>query len=514
MRFLDMGEAERRALVTRVLNPVRTKSRQRRDQIAKYLACLEEEPEKLVRDRLRSIFEDTEVAEQVCRYASSVWNPYLNVSERIAQGYAHPPIRSIDDAAAAQRLLDFLDGPTRFNGRCKAWNLKAIALRTIVVLVMPKRSRGKPCFDFRVVNGSVSEVVQEPDAPFGDNPGILAYSLWRPEEQPEAYESSRDYVCVVDEDAYHYCDQGGTVLRSELHRCGRFPGSTLRLADPDGHDDDDWWGWRGGRSLAEATAVYGAIASICEWARHTQFGKLITVTREGDSEQVEPVEEEGQLIGPPEAVFEAVGAKDVKVEAFDAPIDGFLKHQAAVLHEASRRKTGSSRILDDQMLTPEESAQRHAVLLGLQREQHSFLGPFERDLLEVMASIGQAYSIEGMPTKAQLESFDVTFVPLTFIATPEARLKYYVEATKFGVSDQVAFLQEHGYSEKEAIALLEAVAKRRAKLHLIQATHNNPADPTADAPESMPLEELPGERPEAATGRAGGVRSGAERRAA
>ena len=133
---------------------------------------------------------------------------------------------------------------------------------------------------------------------------------------------------------------------------------------------------------------------------------------------------------------------------------------------------------------------------------------------EVMAAIGEAYNVEGMPTKAQLESFDVNFVPLTFIATPEARLKYYVEATKFGVSDQVAFLQEQGYSEKEAIAVLEAVAKRRAKLHLIQATHNNPADPTADAPENMPLEELPGERPEAATGRAGGLRSGVERKAA
>jgi len=515
MRFLGMSESERNALVARTLNPTLSKTRKRRAQIADYLACLEEEPEVLVERRLRATFVDEEVAEQVVKYASSVWNPYLNVCSRIAQGYAHPPIRTLEDDAAEQELLDFLGGPTRFNGRCKTWNLKAIALRTIVILVMPRRSRGRPCFDFRVVHGACAEVVQEPDAPFGDNPGILAYCLRRPEEQHEYYGArSREWVCVVDEEAYHYCDQGGVILRSEPHRCGRFPGATLRLTDPDGHDDDDWWAWRGGRSLAEATAVYGSIGAICEWARHTQFGKLITVTREDDTEQVEPVEEEGQLVGPPEAVFEAVGAKDVKVEEFDAPIDGFLKHQAAVLGEAARRATGSTRILDDQLLSDGELAQRHAVLLGLQRDQHGFLGPFERDLLEVMAAIGEAYGVEGMPTPAQLAGYDVTFIPLTFVSTPEARLRYFVDATKFGVADQVAFLQEQGWSEEEAIGVLEAIAKRRAKLHRIQATHNQPADPTEGAPEGAPLEELPGERPEAATGRAGGFRSGATRRAA
>ncbi|MCA9653194.1 MAG: hypothetical protein KC501_24990 [Myxococcales bacterium] len=513
MLFHEQTESWRAALVGRTLDPKATKTRARRKAVADRVACVEERPEELAKERLRATFNDANIAAEVCRFASPVWNPFANLTARIAQGYAHPPIRRIPKAPEAEAaLLEFLEGPTRFNQRAKAWNFKAVAYNTIVVLVVPKRRRGKPCFDFRVIHGAAAEVVQDPDVPFGDTPLMLAYCLQRPEERQSKAAGDEPVVCVVDGHAYHYVNAKGRIVRSDEHQLGRFPGAVLRSVDPDGNDDDDWWCWRHNQTLIAGNATIGAIGAICEWGRKTQWGRLVTVTRDAEAEaEAEVSEEEGQTVGMPESVLEAAGAA-IKVEDFEAPVEGFLKHQAAILHEVARRTTGSSRILDDQQLMGDELAQRHAVLLGLQREQHGFLGPFERDLLEVMAEVAARAGIEGFPRPEDLASYDVTFVPLTYVSTPEARLRWYIDATRYGVSDQVLYLQEQGWSEADAVVYLQAIAKRRAELHLIQSTHNQPADPTAGQAGQDPA--LPGERPEAHTGREGGIASGALRTAA
>lgn len=503
MRLLDLDENERKAFVKRTIAPERPKSVERRTSLADRIECLEERPEVVARKRIRKISKDQKVAAHICEFASNVFNPLLNISTRIAQGYAHPPIRRIPGKADAEaQLLKFLEGPTRFDSRARSWNLKSVALSCVVVLVVPRKRRGKPCFDFRVVTGATAEVMQDPTAPFGDTPGMLAYCI-----------GGKEAVCVVDDVAYYYCDASGKVLREETHGLDRFPGAVLRSAEPDGSDDDDWWHHRHNSALLAGTAIHGTIAAICEWARKSQFGPLLAITREPGAEMAgEPEAEEGQTVGTPESVLDVEAAK-VEALNFEAKIDGFLKHLASVLHETSRRTTGSSRALDDQLLTPEELAQRHAVLLGLQRDQHGFLVPFEREILEIMAAMGEALGIPDFPKVSEIEEYEAVFTPLTFIATPEARLDYFVAATKFGVSDQVQFLQEQGWSEADAIELLERIAKRRAQLHDIQASRNSPADPTdaIDIIDAAADPSQPGERPEALTGRVGGTASGEAR---
>jgi hypothetical protein len=89
--------------------------------------------------------------------------------------------------------------------------------------------------------------------------------------------------------------------------------------------------------------------------------------------------------------------------------------------------------------------------------------------------------------------------------TPEARIRVWVEETKFGISDQVdAMMERDGISEEEAKERLMEIAERRAELDAFRASRNQQGDPQED-PTTLEAGGQPGEDLAQVQGRAGGA---------
>lgn len=522
MLLRDLTSAEISALVQKTHTAgydARTLER-RTEMAARYLAMRERSSD-LVRERIAQTFQTHQIGAQVARFATGIFNPIKRLSGRIAKAYTNPPVRQLvglsEDANRAYLVgLDHL----RFNAKCREWNRYQVAMNTIAVMARPCRdARGEPSLDFFKVTGAASEVILDPDQAFADCPAMLAWCIM-PDPRARALVSDNraEQVCIVDADRYYYFDRQDRLVREVEHGLGRFPGAILRATEPEPGDSNDWWDPDTGRSLTEALREGGMYGAILSWARKSMFGKLIVIERDPGRNTIaaEPEQQTPQHIGSPEGAIDLPDGK-LNVHDISVGVKEFREHMGLMLAEAARDTTGTASLLDDP--TPGQASNdiaevaKHAALRLLQNEQIEYLRPFEREIAEVMAGIAQRTGMQGFPApEAMREAFDIEFKPLTFLDTPEARLKHYVEASSFGVADQVGYLQEQGYSEQEARQELRKIAERRAELHEIQASRMLPSDPTAGS--MMEVDPAaPGESPAAQTGRYGGRASPALARA-
>lgn len=506
----DLSEADRRELLERTMRPIGLKTAERRKELwARWLA-MRERPDELVRQRIRETFHTPEIVAEVCRWATGIFNPIKRLSGLAAQAYTVPPIRTIDGLGkrASRDYLRALDS-MRFNARCRTWNRWQVAMNTVAVLVKPaRRANGDTTLDFDKVTGACAEVVPHPDAPFGDTPAILAYSITR---DPTAPQDTRQQEATATVDArwWVFWNDRGEVLRIVEHGLGMFPGAILRATDPDGEDVDDYWDPDFGRATTQALREAGMAGAIMGWLRKTQFGKLVTVTRQdGQAGPQETEGEEGQPMGHPEHPVELVNA-NLDVKDLEVGVEKFREHMGLLLAEAAHAMTGTASILDEPTpgttQTDTASVHRLAALRRLQGEQVDYLAPFELDLQIVMAAMGQRIGVRGLPSPDQVrDGFDVKHAPLTLLGTPSEMMNLAITGTKFGVTDQVEYLMRtEGLSEEEAREKVMALAERVADLNDLRASRMSTADPLEVRNEEV-RPELPGEGAAATTGRRGG----------
>lgn len=514
MLVRDLSVAEIRDLVQRTHTASDIRGIERRAEFsARYLA-MRGKCDELVKERIRQTFQTPHISMQVQKHASHIFNPIHTLSKRIAKAYSNPPIRQLvdrsdDENRAYLRVLENLS----FNGKAREWNRWQVAMNTVAVMVRPcVDTHGDPSLDFFRVTGAASEVVLDPDRAFADAPAILAYCIF-PDARARGHlaDYGAEFVCLVDAESYYYFDRSGRLTREVHHGLGRFPGAILRATDPEHGDGNDWWDPDTGRSVTEALRVAGMQGAILSWSRKSMFGKLISLERANQSDYTgasQPESEGGQIIGNPEGPVIVEPGATINVQDMTVGIKEFREHMGMILAEAVRNSTGTASMLEDPSAGAATNdiaeVAKHAALRQIQNEQIEYLRPFEREIAEVMSGFAEQTGMQGLPSADVMrEAFDVEFRPLTFLDTPESRLRHYVEATSFGVADQVSYMQEQGYSEQEAIAELHKIAERRAALHEIQATRQTPADPMDGSTlESNPA--APGEPPAAQTGRYGG----------
>ena len=515
----DLDDATRDELLGKVIDKPGPTSR-RREVYARWLAMTEQH-EKLVEDRIRELFNQNEVILEMVRFSTALFNPLRRIANKVAVAYKSPPRRRLDGASdeVNRRFVRMLKD-ARFNVKARTWNLFQVGMNTIVVLVKPaRRNDGTMVPDYIVINGADGEVVPDPEAPFEDAPGILAYPL--PDVDPLAWrhtDEEREVAVTVDGKWWVFWNGQREAVRVVEHRLGRFPGSVLRGTDPLVQTPDGWWDPMFGRGVMQSVAEAGVAAATMQWTRKTQFGKLITVLRDPDRSPLDSDDGNENLIGHPEAPLELIGENiRLLVNELNTGIGNFREHIKYLTEEGAEVMTGASSALVDPEPGMQSAdfaeARKHSALRERQEMQVEGLDVFEHDFLPLVAKlcrqIGNPNAVEPERVK---DSLEVEFSALPFLDTPIERLKYFVLATKFGVLDQVDWGSEvWGVDEQTAHERVLEKAARRAELHKLLSVHNQPADPM-DEENEIDRPEMPGERPEARTGRAGGVQSPPEPR--
>lgn len=518
MLIREMSAEQIRAFLGRVASPTDQEARRRRDDLHRRWLAMHERHLESVEERIGEIYEDTAVIADVRRHAREIWNPLRRVVNRVAKAYQVRPRRRInrrDAKRESEKLARFLRA-VQFNAHAKHWNRGQVAYNCIVVLVLPRETEdGAPTIGFDAVTGAHAEVIQHPRAPYGSPPAVLGYSLLDRghELRTGHYEPGTEAYALVDRERWRFfgVEMQPDRYRDVEHGLGRFPGVPLRLEPPDGGTDNDWWGADHGRGLSQVVADVGATAAAMNWTRKVQSRNLVTVLEGGGRDSDDDDQDEQQHLGHPESVLRLTGENmDLRVHSLDTPIKGFREHIEYMTAEVSEVITGSSSALTDPTPGLEQAdtmaVQSHAALRELQQSQVEQLDAFERAIIPLAAAMARSLGMEEVPDPDMLrEDLEVYFPPMPFLDTPIARLKFHEEATKFGVNDQVDYVMEtEGVDEETAHELIMVKAERRAKLHKLLATHNQPRDPTQEPINSEALPQLPGERPEARTGRRGG----------
>jgi hypothetical protein len=506
----DLTPSARSELLERTLRPKGLKAVERRKELCARWLAMRERPDELVRQRIRETFHTPEISAEVQRWATGIFNPIKRLSSLAAQAYTVPPIRTVDGLGkrANRDYLRALEG-LRFNARCRAWNRWQVAMNTVAVLVKPaRRANGDATLDFDKVTGACAEAVPHPEAPFGDTPAILAYSLVRDMSVPTD-PRQEEVIATVDARWWVFWNDRQEILRTVEHELGMFPGSVLRATEPEGEDVDDYWDADFGRATTQALKEAGLAGAIMGWLRKTQFGKLVHITRqEGQAGPQETEGEEGQPLGHPEAPLELVNAT-VGVADLEVSVEKFREHMGLLLAEAAHAMTGTASILEEptpgQTQTDTASVHRLAALRLLQGEQVEYLVPFELDLQIVMAAMAAKIGMRGLPSADAIrEGFDVKHAPLTLLGTPSEMMNLAITGTKFGVTDQIEYLMRtEGLTEEEAQAKVKMLAERVADLNELRASRMSAADPLEVRDQEV-RPELPGEGAAATTGRRGG----------
>lgn len=509
----DLSKAELDNLLERTYT--RGDENSRREEFRLRMLALTEQQETLVAKRIDEVFNQVEVIAEVKRYARSIFNPLRRVTRKVATAYKTPPNRRLAGATkTTARTFAKLLRKTRFDARAKRWNELQVGLNTLIVLVVPrKRADGTPIPDFELVTGAEGEVHLDPGAPFADTPAVLAYPL-RSHMERLLSEPSADaeVAATVDARWWVFWNARREPVRVVEHGLGRFPGAVLRGTEPMVKTADGWWDPYTGRAAPQTVADVGLAAATMAWTRKTQFGHLITVLRGGSGPGGGPgsgdetEDEEGQHIGHPEAVFELNG-QDVQmlVNDIDKGVQNFRGHIDYLTAELAEVMVGSSAVLVDpqpgQVVPDLAAAAQHAALRERQEDQISGLRGFEEDLHSVLAQLATRIGCPwAVPREAIDDGLEVQFASLPFLDTPDNRLDHAIKATKFGVTDQVEYLQEiHDLDEEAAEKRILGLGHRKARLHKVLAIHETPADPMQEADPAAP-----GEGVQARTGRAGG----------
>lgn len=513
----EMTDEQVRSLLERVEAPADPDAKRRRDDLhARWLALRERHLES-IQERIGQTYRDPEVISEVSTHAREIWNPLRRVVNRVAKAYQVRPRRKLTKGPkkAGKELAQLLRD-IGFNGYAKKANRLQVAMNCVVALVLPReREDGTPTIGIDLVTGAHAEVVQHPKAPYGETPSVLAYSLLeRGDDRRAGTEAPEQAVfAMVDRERWRFYNRQRQPVGEDVeHGLGRFPGVPLRLEPADDETDNGWWGADVGRGLSQVVADVGMVAATMNWTRKIQCRNLVAIlsgsddAAEGDGGDGD----QGQHLAHPEEMMHLQGDNlDLRVVSLVTPIKEFREHIEYMTGEVAEVLTGSSSTLTDPQpglaQADTTAVQQHAALRELQDSQIENLEPWERRLIPLVCRMAKWVGMPNVPDPDLVEkALDVYFPRLPFLDTPGSRLDYHIKATAFGVGDQVDFVMEHeSVDEETAYEIVIKKAERRARLHKLLATHNQPRDPTEE-PNAEPRPEMIGERPEAQTGRYGG----------
>jgi hypothetical protein len=507
MTIEDVGEGELEDLLDRTMHPnSHPRVRARRTEFWSRYLIQTDNFDPLLQKRIREVYEEPDIILEVMKWAIGFFNPQKRAVNRLAVAYKKRPTRKLDKAnKTVQREFEAYLRRAQFNLKARKWNRFAVAMNTVIVLPLLKRTEsGDPTIDYRMVTGSIAEVIEDPDTPHGSEPGVLCYALPKGSRDPFGRPA-----CVVTVDArwYIYWTENREPAIVE-HGLDMFPGSTLRMSEP---PDECWWDWTSDSGMTRTVMEVGFIAAAMNWTRKTQCRKLIAqlVAEEHGGDSVPT----GQTIGDPEGAYELRGVgTELRIEDLRVEVDHFLAQIKALQDEALELKTGAIASLADPdpkaPLEGQQSARQHAAVSEHREAQTGQCGSFETRLHVVTAKMTRRAGIDGMPAPEVIaDGLTHDWPPLPYIDTPQERTRVWVERTKFGTMDQVdAYMEDHDVDEDTALAELKAKAERRAEVLEIITKRNVPNDPTRKPDDAQPGESLPAQQ-----GRAGGQQSGISR---
>ncbi len=510
MTIEDLSPEQFQDLVERTLRPTDPDTRERRKEFHARRLAMKERSKSLVSERIKETFHDPYVKSEVNRWATSIFNPIRRLSELAAKAYSTPPVRRIEGISDEQerdylRLLEAL----AFNAKAKSWNQWQIASNTVAVLVRPRRSsKGDPTVDFLRITGESAEVVLNPDAPAGDTPGVLAYTITPAASE---HDPNAEVMATVDSRWWTFFNVHGQPLRAVEHGLGIFPGAIIHIAEIDGDDPNSYWNPDFGRSTTEALKEAGLVGAIMNWARKSGFGKLVALLRDDDVDANSDNEgDAGQTIGQPESVLELDGQR-LQVENIEVQIKEFREHMGLMLSEAARGLTGSASILDEprqgQPASDTADVHRHAAMRQFQQESIVYLQPWEHEIHEVIARMGARIGMRGVPPwEAIRDGFRAEFQPLLFLDTPQERINVAIAETKFGVNSPQNYVRANdGVSAAEAERRVMVFVDQTAEVNELRAKRMSASDPTNVDDEAQEIRpELAAEGSAEATGRRGG----------
>ena len=142
-----------------------------------------------------------------------------------------------------------------------------------------------------------------------------------------------------------------------------------------------------------------------------------------------------------------------------------------------------------------------------------YLEPFEHELHPVVAAMGRKIGMGNFPDpEAIRDGLETTFNKIPFLDTPSEQLNTAIAGTKFGVTNQIDFVERRdGISHADAKRKVMRIARETAAINEFRASRRSPADPTEgdgagdlDDEQQEIRPELAGEGAAEATGRRGG----------
>lgn len=444
---------------------------------------------------------DKEVIQEMTRWAVGFFNLWKRCARKIAVAYKRKPRRRLDKAKEDSTKLVNLYRDIGFDALALGWQRLSVIMNRIIVLVVPRKGEdGEDVIDFEVITGADSEIYIDPLRSLNGVPDIVATKLPTKGWQAQPGEA---VIRTVDARRIAWWDERGELVGEPIeHGMGTFPGADMLSANSPGCG---WWDWKTWRAATRASIEVGLIGASMGWTRKTQCRKIIALLHNSE----EDTTPDGQNLTDHERPLVLRGLQFL-VQDLNTGVEGFLKHITAIQDEIAEQMTGAaSTLVDPDPSLPNAGVggvAQHEAMKEVRESQIAQLDRFESRMAFLICTLATRIQHENAVDPAKVkERFRVNWPELAFLDTPEARIKVWVEETKFGISDQVdAMMERDGISEEEARERLIEIAERRAELDAFRAARNQQSDPQQD-PTTVEAGGQPGEGLDQVQGRAGGA---------
>lgn len=443
---------------------------------------------------------DTEVIQEMTRWAVGFFNLWKRCARKIAVAYKRKPRRRIDGSTEDSAKLVELYRDIGFDALALGWQRLAVIMNRIIVLVVPRKGEdGGDVIDFEVVTGADSEVYIDPLRSLNGVPDIVATRLPTKGWQAQPGEA---VIRTIDARRFAWWDERGDLKHEIIHGMGTFPGADMLSANSPGCG---WWDWKTWRAATRASIEVGLIGASMGWTRKTQCRRIIALLHNSE----EDTTPDGQNLTDHERPLVLRGLQFL-VQDLNTGVEGFLKHITAIQDEIAEQMTGAaSTFVDPDPALPNAGVggvAQHEAIKEVRESQIAQLDRFEARMAFLICTLATRIDHENAVDPETVASdFRVSWPELAFMDTPEARIKVWIEETKFGISNPVqALMERDGLTHDEAREQVLDMISERAELNAIQASRNVPTDPTSPAT-TMPITGAPGEDLAAIQGRAGGA---------
>jgi hypothetical protein len=497
----DLSPDERREFFSRIMYPWQHGCQDRRTEFSDRYDIATDSYDSQIAARISGTHNQPEVVKEMTRWSVGYFNLWKRCARKIAVAYKRKPRRRLDKRKTDSTKLSNLYRKVGFDAHALEWQRLSVIMNRIIVLVVPRKGEedDEDVIDFEVVTGADSEVWIDPKRSFRGVPDILGTKLKTKSWNPGPGEA---VIRTVDARRFVWWNSTGEVIDQIEHGLQMFPGADLISA----HGmDSDWWDWKTWRAATKATIEVGMIGASMGWTRKTQCRKIIALL----SNNMEDETPDGQNLADHERPLILRGFQFL-VNDLNTGVEGFLAHIKSIQDEIAEQMTGAaSNLVDPDPDNPASGlagVANHEAIKEVRESQLPNVERFEQRMAILLAKMATILDYEdAVDPDVVKEKFRVVWPELAFLDTPEARIRVWVEETKFGISDQVdAMMERDGISEEEAKERLMEIAERRAELDAFRAARNQQGDPQED-PTTLEAGGQPGEDLAQVQGRKGGA---------